>query len=162
MIKKQLFEEGNHAWFVLCRDPEKSEHVIDTNEYVIVSGGEGLILDPGGMEIFAQVASTMAEVIPFTSIKHIFGSHQDPDVISSLPLWAGLSPAAKIYVPWMWTGFLAHFGLESVNQFVPDAGIFGPGGHEAPSQFDEFPSLSFRVGTHTGDQLRRGNVVAWG
>jgi len=119
MIKKLIFEEEGHAWYVLCRDPEKSEHVIDTNEYVVVTGGEGLMLDPGGMEIFAQVASVIAEVIPFASIKHIFGSHQDPDVISSLPLWTGLSPSAKVYIPWMWKGFIAHFGLESVNQFVP-------------------------------------------
>ena len=55
-----IFEEGQHRWIVIGRDPEKSSHVIDTNEYVIVSKGEGMLLDPGGIEIFPRVLAELS------------------------------------------------------------------------------------------------------
>ena len=33
-----LFEEGDHRWVVLARDPSRPGYVIDTNEFVIESG----------------------------------------------------------------------------------------------------------------------------
>lgn len=124
MIKKELYSEDGHTWYVFCRDASKSEHVIDTNEYMIVSDGEALVMDPGGTEIFSQVVSAFSEVVSVGDISTIFGSHQDPDILSSLPLWRGLCPDTKIYLPWMWESFIAHFDLSSVDQFVaiPDEG----------------------------------------
>ena len=87
MIKTVLFSEQGHTWYSFSRDPDKSPDVVDTNEYLIVSDGEGMALDPGGTEIFPQVVSALAQVIPIESIKHFLATHQDPDVMSSLPLW---------------------------------------------------------------------------
>ncbi|CAM2066416.1 MBL fold metallo-hydrolase [Sulfidibacter corallicola] len=124
MRKHKIAEMDGVTWWVFGRDPEKSDHVIDTNEYLIVHEGEGLLLDPGGYEIFPQVAAAVSEVIEIESITHFFCSHQDPDIMSSLPLWMGLCPKAKIYMPWIWSGFIAHFGHEYVDRFVkvPDCG----------------------------------------
>lgn len=132
MLKNQIAEDGKLAWYVFGRDLEKSEQVIDTNEYLIVGSNEAMILDPGGTEIFPQVVSGLSQVLNISQITAFFASHQDPDIMSSLPLWMGLCPKAKIYMSWIWTSFIAHFGHEYVNQFhaLPDDGMileFGGG-----------------------------------
>ena len=124
MLKEQLYNNDNHTWYIFCRDPDKPESIIDTNEYLIISNGEALAIDPGGTEIFAHVVSAFSEIIAVDDISTFFASHQDPDIISSLPLWTGLCPKATIHMSWLWTDFIAHFDLPSVKQFVavPDEG----------------------------------------
>ncbi len=126
MIKTNIFDnKEGHRWYSFSRDKEKAEGVIDTNEYIIESDGEGIMLDPGGTEIFPQVVSAVSEVVSVANISTFLCTHQDPDIMSSLPLWLGLCPEAKVYMPWLWTGFVAHFGHEYVGQFiaVPDEGM---------------------------------------
>ena len=119
-----LFDDGHHRWLAMVRDPERPEAVIDTNEYLIVSDEEALLLDPGGTEIFPAVLREISRHIRIEQIQAFFASHQDPDIFSSLPLWLGLCPGAKIHIPWMWRGFLAHYGYDFVANFVdiPDEG----------------------------------------
>lgn len=112
-----IYEADGHAWIVFGRDPEKKESVIDTNEYLIVSDGEAILLDPGGTEIFPAALSAISERIEVDRIRHFFASHQDPDVLSSLPLWMGLCPDATIHLPRIWSSFMAHFGYEYVPNF---------------------------------------------
>ena len=52
---KTIFQDGNHKWVAIVRDPEKPNYLIDTNEYLVTYGGKGLLLDPGGAEIFPSV-----------------------------------------------------------------------------------------------------------
>lgn len=119
MIARTLFDDGTHQWIVLARSPEKQDAVIDTNEYLVVSNGEALLMDPGGTEIFPDVLRAVAKLVDVDQIKTFFASHQDPDIMSSLPLWMGLCSAATVHMPWLWTGFIAHFGVEFVDRFVP-------------------------------------------
>lgn len=121
MLAKVIFDDGEHKWIVLARDPNKPESVIDTNQFLIVSHGDALMLDPGGTEVFPAVLAATSDTLDLTQITTFFASHQDPDVFSSLPLWLGLCPTAKAYVPKIWTGFVAHFGVEYVQSFVPIA-----------------------------------------
>lgn len=125
MINQEIYSKNGLTWQMFCRDPERSEHIIDTNEYMIISDGEALIMDPGGTEIFSSVVSAFTEVISIQDISMIFGSHQDPDILSSLPLWMGLCPDTKVFLPWMWSGFIAHFDISGVGQFslIPDEGM---------------------------------------
>ncbi len=124
MIRHKISENGGITWYILGRDPNKSEHVIDTCEYVAICDGEAMLVDPGGTEIFPPVVGAVSEIIDLKSITTFFCSHQDPDIMSSLPLWMGLCPKAKIHVSWVWSHFIAHFGHEYVSQFVtiPDKG----------------------------------------
>lgn len=82
-----------------------------------------MLLDPGGTEIFPDVVSAVSRILPIDQIKHFLCSHQDPDVFSSLPLWMGLCPQATIYLSWVWSGFVAHYGHEYVSRFVKVADI---------------------------------------
>lgn len=119
----KLFDDGSRTWLYFGRDETKPERVIDTNEYLIVHDGRALLLDPGGPEVFPPVIAAVSRYVHVEDIEAIFGSHQDPDVISSLPLWGTLSPDARIYVPQIWTGFLAHFARDVEAVAIPDGGM---------------------------------------
>jgi flavorubredoxin len=124
MLRKTLHHGRGLTWTVFARDPGKSSAVIDTNEYLIVGPDNVVMLDPGGTEIFPPVVAAVSEAIDVGKVKTFFCSHQDPDIFSSLPLWMGLCPEAKIHLPWVWSGFVAHFGHEYADRFVaiPDEG----------------------------------------
>ena len=110
-----IWTEGKRRWLVLARDPGRTSHLIDTNEYVMDAGGEAVITDPGGFEIFPAVFAALTGELDPARIAHVFASHQDPDVISSLALWLDFNPAIKCHVSWLWSGFVPHFGLYSVD-----------------------------------------------
>ena len=105
-----LFEQGDHSWRVVARDPMRQPHLIDTNEFVIESGGEAMVTDPGGQEIFPAVFSALSADFDPRKVKTIFASHQDPDVISSLALWLAFNPRIRCYASWLWSQFIPHFG----------------------------------------------------
>ncbi|MGK5095052.1 MBL fold metallo-hydrolase [Deltaproteobacteria bacterium TL4] len=137
MKSKVLYEKQGHQWIILGRDAEKQDQVIDTNEYAIVSNGEVLLLDPGGIEIFPQVLAELTKHIQIESIKAIAASHQDPDIVSSLAMWLDLSPEIKVYCPWTWTGFIAHFGMGTELELIPipDEGLEIPIGQSKNSVY---------------------------
>lgn len=113
-----IFQSGDHMWRVIARDPERPVHLIDTNEYVISHGDSAIMTDPGGQEIFPAVFSALSADFDPRKISHIFTSHQDPDVISSLALWLAFNPKLRCYASWLWTTFIPHFGGDE-NTFIP-------------------------------------------
>lgn len=124
MQRHVLYNNNGLIWVAFARDPLKPQNIVDTNEYMIISGQEALLMDPGGTEVFPHLISSVSEVIDIRKIKAFLCSHQDPDIMSSLPLWLGLVPDARIYLSWLWGGFVAHFGNEFAKNFesLPDEG----------------------------------------
>ncbi|BEV71638.1 MULTISPECIES: MBL fold metallo-hydrolase [unclassified Paludibacterium] len=119
----KIAEVGNVCWYALSRDPDKPDCLIDTNEYVVATPGEALLTDPGGMEIFPAVFRAVSEVIDPGTIRQIFASHQDPDVISSLALWLAFNPEIRCHVSGLWKSFIPHFGgTDSHIAGIPDDG----------------------------------------
>lgn len=119
-----LSSQGGCSWSVIARDPDRPPYLIDTNEYLVSAGDHALLTDPGGQEIFPAVFSALSEVFDPRRITHIFASHQDPDVISSLALWLAFNPAMRCYTSWLWNTFIPHFGgtPETFIQ-MPDDGM---------------------------------------
>jgi flavorubredoxin len=118
-----IYEDGTHKWTAIVRDPGKPNYLIDTNEYLVQHGGQGLLLDPGGAEIFPAVFSALSSEFDPSKLAGIFASHQDPDIISSLALWLEFNPQMKCYISWLWESFIPHFG-GTAETFVslPDEG----------------------------------------
>lgn len=125
MNKHVIFDDGEVTWTVFGRDSTKDGKVIDTNEYAITCNDEIMLLDPGGTEIFPYVLSAVAEEMDLKKVKKFLCSHQDPDIFSSLPLWIAICPDAKVYLPWLWSDFISHYGKECADSFVkvPDRGM---------------------------------------
>lgn len=111
---KKIYDNG-HQWYVLARDPEKPEGIIDTNQYLVVNGKQCLVIDPGGIEIFSAMLSSILKIVDLENISHLFASHQDPDIISSLGLWDQVAPNAELHTPALWEGFIRHFGMSNIK-----------------------------------------------
>ena len=125
MKKAVVLSDGSGCrWSVIARDPERPSHLIDTNEYLINAGEMTMLTDPGGQEIFPAVFSALSEICDPRTITHIFASHQDPDVISSLGLWLAFNPAIRCYASWLWCTFIPHFGGDAHTLIpLPDEGM---------------------------------------
>ena len=122
MIREILFDDGTRRWVYIGRDGSRPDEVIDTNEYIVSHGTASALLDPGGLEVFPPVVAAVSRVVDPGDIEVLFGSHQDPDIISSLALWLGVCPNSSVYVPAIWASFVAHFSLGAPIVGVPDEG----------------------------------------
>ena len=119
-----IYSEGDHKWGIIARDPEKPNYLIDTNEYVIVKNEKLILTDPGGIEIFPSVLSSLSTEANPVNIEYIFASHQDPDIISSLTLWLDIDPKIKCFTSYLWSTFLPHFGGNNETfTIIPDSGM---------------------------------------
>ncbi|MCY0860612.1 MAG: MBL fold metallo-hydrolase [Sulfolobaceae archaeon] len=120
-----LFEEKDHKFVWLGLDESEYEKGVLTNQYLIVHGDKGVLLDPGGYFVFERVYENVKEFVNPNNIVAILYSHQDPDVVGSLNLWLDMTPEAKIYVSALWERFLPHLGTVGGIKFVdlPDQGM---------------------------------------
>ena len=124
-MKATKLYDNNYQWIVFGRDPEKKEGIIDTNQYMIKTPSRTVLLDPGGIEVFASMLTAVLHYVSVDQITDLFASHQDPDIISSLGLWEKALPHAKLHTPWIWESFIRHFGSKNIT-FAP---IADDGGH---------------------------------
>lgn len=127
MNSVEIYAGPSHKWTLLGRDASKPALIIDTNQYLIHTAEQAIILDPGGIELFAPMLEALVKLVPLHKVKHLFASHQDPDIISSLGLWDQVLDGATLYSPWLWEGFIRHFGMDR-TQFcgIPDEGMALP------------------------------------
>ncbi len=123
MKANSLFNNGNHQWLFFGRDPEKVDGIIDTNQYMVKTKDRVLLMDPGGIELFSQMLTSTLRYTELEHITDLFASHQDPDIISSLGLWDQCLQNATLHSPWLWEGFIRHFGMNNITYNpLPDEG----------------------------------------
>jgi flavorubredoxin len=119
-----IYENGSHKWIALVRDPTRPEYLVDSNEFLVLDGGDAILLDPGGSEIFPSVFSALSTEFDPRKIDKVFASHQDPDIASSLALWLEFNPKIKCYISWLWASFVPHFGGNAETFIsIPDGGM---------------------------------------
>lgn len=122
-MKTTVLHDGDYQWIAFGRDPDKPGGIIDTNQYLISDGERSLLMDPGGIEIFSAMLAAVLRHTRLEALTDLFASHQDPDIISSLGLWDQAIPQATLHAPWLWEGFLRHFGLNHIRYDpLPDEG----------------------------------------
>ncbi len=112
-----LYKDDDHQFIWLGADPESSSGVVQTNQYLIIDKGRGILMDPGGIHLFARAVAVVSRYIDLDKVDTIFFSHQDPDVSSGIALWLGVTKA-KIYISSLWLRFLPHFGLVDQSRIV--------------------------------------------
>ncbi len=122
-VGEVIFDGENHKVVWLGWDTDDSGGAVQTNQYLIIHGSDGFLLDPGGVHLFSRVVSVISRYIDLDRIREILFSHQDPDVSSGIALWLGITEAT-IRLSSLWLRFVPHFGLVQLSRIteVPDRG----------------------------------------
>ncbi len=113
-----LYEDSDYKWIMFSFDDEEHEdRFLSLNQYLIISKGSALLIDPGSDEIFEELYAAVARHIDPKKIKLIFLSHQDPDVAGSITHWS-VATQAKFVISKIWTRFMSHYGLVDMERLV--------------------------------------------
>ncbi len=119
-----LYSDDNHR-NVLYFDLGAG-HMVQANQHLIVDGGEGLLLDPGGHKVYSALFAQLSDVLPPAGLKHVFFSHQDPDIIAAANGWLMVTDA-QAYLSGLWMRFITHFGVDELAAKritpIPDEGM---------------------------------------
>lgn len=126
-----LFKSAEHKFILLNESEPGEEEGIRSNQYLVMHGEHGVLLDPGGFGVMPSVLTELLQYMNTDNIRAIILSHQDPDIVGGLSTWLELTHAS-VYVSDIWLRFLPHYGISDMTQFigVPDAGkicTFAPG-----------------------------------
>lgn len=119
-----LYGTEEHKFVLLNESEPGEEDGIRSNQYLVVHGDSGVLLDPGGFGVMPRVLAEMLRYISPDKLKGIVLSHQDPDIVGGISTWLEISDAA-VYVSRIWTRFLPHYGIRGMHRFigVPDEGM---------------------------------------
>ena len=119
-----LYENEHHRSFLF--DDLSTGEMIQANQFIIAHGDEAMILDPGGHKVHSQLFALIASAVPMRDLKHIFFSHQDPDIIAAANAWLMMTDA-RAYLSTIWTRFVMHFGIDELVSArihpIPDEGM---------------------------------------
>jgi flavorubredoxin len=128
MSNTTLFENGDHKNILLEDFSDPGAPAVQCNQHLIIHGNEAMILDPGGHKLYTPVLSeTNSCLSGGKSLKHIFLSHQDPDIVAAVNGWL-MTTDATAWVSALWTRFVAHFGVDKLVldrlEPIPDEGMW--------------------------------------
>jgi len=106
-----LYDDGVHK-NVLLTDHSNGA-MVQANQHLIIHGDAGMILDPGGHKVYSKVLAETSSLLGRASLKYVFLSHQDPDVVAALNGWL-MTTNAVAYASQLWLRFIPHFGVDSM------------------------------------------------
>ncbi len=135
----ELYNDGKHKCIafedlVTCEslaranpdNIDKSCDTIQSNQFLIVNNGHGVILDPGGNLTYSRLFMRASEHVVIRELDYVIASHQDPDIVGSLNKWL-VGSTCKVLVPKLWERFVPHFcspGATIGRLFgIPDGGM---------------------------------------
>jgi len=110
----------------VCFNDLTSGYMVQANQHLIVHQGIGLVLDPGGHKVFPKLLAQISTSMSINELKHVFFSHQDPDILAAANGWL-MTTDARAYLSSLWMRFIPHFGvdemvLERITP-IPDEGL---------------------------------------
>ena len=120
----EFFNEGEHR--CIRFDDLAGEGEVQANQYLVIHGEKGMLLDPGGNKLFSRLVAEVSSFLPPQKLEYILLSHQDPDVGAGLNGFL-LVTDARICFPSLWLRFIPSFCTKSFAEgrvlSVPDRGM---------------------------------------
>jgi flavorubredoxin len=120
----ELFNDGNHkciAFYDLVGGDG-----VQANQFLIVDGKHSALIDPGGELSYRDLFMETYKYLVGNKLEFVIGSHQDPDIISSLNQWL-IGSDCKVIVPKIWQRFIPHFApkgdMSNRLMGIPDEGL---------------------------------------
>lgn len=105
-----LFEREGHK-NVLLEDVSAGNIAVQANQHLIIHGDSAMLLDPGGHKVYSKVLSHVMSLLGRSKLRHLFLSHQDPDIVAAVNGWL-MTTDAEAWVSKLWVRFVPHFGLD--------------------------------------------------
>ena len=92
------------------------------NPYLVVVGGEAILIDPGSIPHFPIIARKASSVIEFNKIRYIIIHHQDPDLASNIAVFEKLINRKNLKVITTERASLLtnYYGFETPYRFVEE------------------------------------------
>nr|MBP6799600.1 FprA family A-type flavoprotein [Zoogloea sp.] len=123
----ELFNNGTHACLAFYDlVDEEADHAVQCNQFLIVDGQHGALIDPGGNMTYSGLLMAMQRFFPSRDLDYIFATHADPDIIASLNKWM-VATHCKVMISRLWTRFIPHFttGKDYTHRIagIPDEGM---------------------------------------
>ncbi|GAB1262531.1 oxygen-binding di-iron domain-containing protein [Aurantivibrio plasticivorans] len=106
-----LYDKSSHTCLLFTGLVEGEG--IPSNQLVIIDHGEAALFDPGGELTYTPLSIELSKYIAIKQLKYVFASHQDPDIITSLPRWL-VHTNCKVVTSKLWARFLPHL----VSDFI--------------------------------------------
>jgi flavorubredoxin len=120
----ELYNDGTHkciGFYDLV-----SGDGVQANQFLVVNGSHSALLEPGGDLIYNDLFMQSYKYLFTKNLDFVIGSHQDPDIISSLDKWL-VGSDCQIIVPALWERFVTHFAapgkLKNRIIGIPDQGM---------------------------------------
>lgn len=106
-----IYDDGHHRVLMfsdLVSEGELEAEAVQANQFLIIHGDSGIILDPGGVMTYNELYLEMSHYFAPKKLSAIFASHQDPDIVASLSRWLSNSDT-KLIISELWARFVPHF-----------------------------------------------------
>lgn len=120
-----LYDDGKHR-NILLEDFDLGGLAIQANQHLIIHGGTGMVLDPGGHKVYSRVLAETFSSLGSGQLRYIFLSHQDPDIVAAINGWL-MTTDADAYISQLWMRFVPHFGFDHLVadrlKPIPDEGM---------------------------------------
>lgn len=105
----ELYNQKGHQCLMFTDLCEEGGEVVQSNQFLIVHGDTGAIIDPGGNLAYGELYLAMTRFFPPQQLSAILASHADPDIIASLDRWMTTTSSAKVHISRIWERFVPHF-----------------------------------------------------
>lgn len=109
----ELYNDGNHKCIAFT-DLVQGDG-IQSNQFLIVHNGEGMLLDPGGNLVYKDLLAEMAGYFLPARTRYVFASHEDPDIVASANGWL-LITDARIVIAEEWARLIPHFCSKGLTE----------------------------------------------
>lgn len=130
-----LYDDGHHKCVAFSMPFE--DESVPSNQFLIIDGDDAAIIDPGGDLTFTPLTMQVTKHTRMENVRYVIGSHQDPDIIASMPRWLIHVEHASLLIPKLWSRFLPHYNSAFTKgrlkrstaerlQGIPDQGGFYP------------------------------------
>jgi flavorubredoxin len=104
----ELYRDQNHACYMFTDLIEEDGQAVQANQFLIVDGDTGAIIDPGGNLAYNELYMGMLQHFSPHKLSYLIASHADPDIIASLDRWM-TSTQALLVISRVWERFVPHF-----------------------------------------------------
>lgn len=126
-----LYDNNGHQCIAFTHLVEG--HGIQANQFLLIDENRAALIDPGGDLTYTPLTIELSKRVSISDLDFIFASHQDPDIIASLPRWM-MHSKCSVVTSKLWSRFLPHLASTFItNKFggdldqriisIPDSGM---------------------------------------